>query len=464
MKPKCRLLALFAAVALSIPLFSFGANAAFNTLLSDVPGITNVSEIVLLQSLDDGMVIFEKNADTPTAPASLTKITTAILTMESIKDLDTPVTAKAYCIRMFDGTGSSNAGIKPGEILTVRDLLYCLMLPSANEAAAILADFVGGSIEAFVQKMNDFAAALGCENTHFKNPHGLDEDGHFTTARDLAKITSYAYSAVFGQAALFEQIVTTLRYEIPPTNMRETKRILLNTNRMMNAAVPDYYSPDVRGVKTGTTDNAGDCVVAKATKNGYNYLCIVLKGQKVNVDKDETLENTAFIDAKALFNWAFDNLRLRQVTQKGQVVATVPIALGREADTLQLAPAESLSFLVPKGLNADSVLVEVIPDTVPKDLMAPLSEGDFVCKGKLLFAGKEFATIDLYAAATVRRSAALYAAWLAKKMVASLLFKAICAIALLLCAIIAFAALLRTIKRSREKQMRVLPTISNPKK
>jgi len=150
------------------------------------------ADIVLLFSLDDGTVIFSKNADKTTAPASLTKITTAILTIENCENLDTVITVPSYCITLLNGTGSSMAGLKAGEEVTVRQLLYCMLVKSANEAANILADYIGGgSIENFVSMMNDFAARVGAEGTHYVNAHGLDAEGQYTTANDLAKITKY---------------------------------------------------------------------------------------------------------------------------------------------------------------------------------------------------------------------------------------------------------------------------------
>ena len=194
------------------------------------------ADIVLLLNLDSNTVIFDKNADKVTAPASLTKITTAILTIENCQDLDAVVTVKQSSIDAIAGTNSSTAGLLAGEELTVRQLLYCLLVRSANEAAVILADYSGGgSVPAFVQMMNDFAASLGCTYTHFVNPHGLDAEGHYSTSHDLAWSTQHAM-----ELPLFSEIVNTVSYTLPATNKRE-ERNLLSTNWLINPNFKTYY-------------------------------------------------------------------------------------------------------------------------------------------------------------------------------------------------------------------------------
>ena len=168
---------ILALLLVCLPLCTVQSSASFNNSLE------TKADIVLLVSLDNGAVIFDKNADKVTAPASLTKITTAILTIENCADLDEVITIKQSSINAIAGTNSSTAGLKVGEEISIRNLLYCMMVKSANEAAVALADYIGGgSVANFVQMMNDFVMDMGCENTHFDNPHGLDSDGQYTTA------------------------------------------------------------------------------------------------------------------------------------------------------------------------------------------------------------------------------------------------------------------------------------------
>jgi len=435
------------------------AGAAFNNLLRDVK-ITGVSEILLLESLDDGSVIFSRNESTRTAPASLTKIVTAILTLEHCTDLNEIIAAPAHCIEMLYGTGGSNAGIRIGERLTVEQLLYCLLVNSANEAAVILADYVAGSQEAFVGMMNGLLEKLGCEDTHYTNVHGLDEEGHYTTAADVAKIARYALGREFKGAAVFEKIMNTVTHELPANNMHDKARTLVTTNRMLNILHPDYYSPYVSGVKTGSTDQAGECVVAKASKGGYNYLCVVMRGQKVVVDSNGYAKNTAFVDAKALLDWTFAHIRLRQVTETGKAVAGVPVEMARNVDYLQLVPKDDIYALVPEGVGSGNVLIEPIPDTMPESVTAPVDRGQAVARASIQYAGEEFAQVILVAADDVSRSAMIYLVSLAKLTVRSVLAKALLVAVLLAAGIYLGVLLLQAYRRRRDRHLRVLPDIT----
>lgn len=436
----------------------FPSGAAFNNLLRDV-NITGISEVILLLSLDDGSVILSRNETMRTAPASLTKIVTAILTLQHCSDLNEVVTAKRECLELLHGTNSSNAGIRVGEALTVEQLLYCLMLNSANEAATILADYVAGSQEAFVEQMNALAQQLGCTDTHFANVHGLDEEGHYTTAQDIAKITCYALSREFSGNAMFEKIIGTLTHELPANNKHDKARTLLNTNRMLNRYYPDYFSEYVTGVKTGSTDQAGDCIVAKASRGGFNYLCVVMRGQKAVVGKETYLKNTAFVDAKILLNWAFSNIRLRQVTETNKAVAGVAVEMARDVDYLQLVPAEVIYAFVPDGIDSGNVLIEPIAEQMPASITAPVEQGDFIVRARILYGGEEFAQVDLVAAESISRSATMYLVSLAKQAVNSILAKVLLAAVLIAAAIYAAVLLLQAYRKRRDRQLRILPDI-----
>lgn len=435
----------------------FPAASQFNSLLKDVPKLTGISEILLLQSLDDGSVIFNQNDTLRTAPASLTKIVTAILAMEHCENLSEVVTVKPECVTMLYGTNSANAGIKIGEELTVEQLLYCLLVPSGNDAATVLADYAAGSQEAFVERMNEFAQRLGLEDTRFMNVHGLDEEGHYTTARDIAAITRYALGAEFKGSALFEKIIGTLTYEIPQTN-KNNKRTLLNTNRMLNRGYRDYYCAEVSGGKTGNTSAAGDCIMAKASRGGFNYLCVVMRGDKVVLPPQTYEVNTAFVDAKALLEWSFEHIKLRQVADREKAVGEVPVELARNADHVQLIPKEDLVAFVPEGIDSKSVLVEVIPALTPEKVVAPVYKGQPMGAARILFAGEEFARVELVAADNVSRSAVLFLVSLAKQAVRTSLVQALLFAVLFAAGIYLIVLLLQQRGKRRERQLRILPT------
>jgi len=435
------------------------AGAAFNHLLRDVPRLTGVSEIFLLISLDDGSVIFSQNEDQRVAPASLTKIVTAILVLEHVEDLSEIAEAHAESINIFHGRNAANMNVRPGEQLTVEQLLFGMMLHSANEAAVILAKHVAGTHEAFVEMMNEFVHSIGAVNSRFANAHGLDDDDHYTTAADIALITRYALSRDFSGNAMFERIVGSLRHEIPETNLHG-RRNLLNTNRMINRYHPHYFMRDATGLKTGFTTQAGLCIVATASRGGFRYLAVVMRGQLQAMTPGGPARNTAKLDARALIDWAFTHIRMRQVTEVDSPVADIAVDMARHTDRVQLVPSEALFAFVPDGVHSGNVLVQPIAESMPEYLTAPVSRGQQVGQARVLFAGVEFAQVDLVAAEDVGRSGWMYIVSIARQIVATTVARVLL-IAVLFVAGIYFAViLLQKRKKRREKQLRVVPNIA----
>ena len=369
------------------------------------------AKAALLVNLDNGAVVTEKNVDLHMAPASITKIVTAIVVIENCDDLEKVVTVQEEALRLLEGTNSSTAGLRVGEELTVRQLLYCLLTYSANDAANILAMEMSGDVKTFVAGMNAFVTALGCQDTHFVNPSGLDAEGHYTTARDL--YTIYAYCL---RNSLFADIVGTKVYELPADNKNDEARELRNTNSLFNEGIPDYYFEYARTGKTGTTDAAGRCLISTASYDGYNYLCVILGGEMKDYDDDGVDENMAYIETKRLYKWAFDNLRLRQVADPNIAVGKIPVELGRRVDSVLFGPGESVSALVPAGVNAQSVLIEPGPDT-PDTVMAPLHKGDVIGTASILYAGEPIAEVPIVVMEDVERSWFRYVGFVAVRFV-----------------------------------------------
>ena len=428
--------------AIFISCFCIGGNAAFNSLLE------TEADIVLLVNTDSETVIFDKNADKRSAPASLTKIVTCMLVLENCEDLSATVTCERRHLDDLYRQNAATAGIRTGETLTIEQLLYCLMVPSAADAANILAYHVGGTSENFVTMMNDFVKNLGCENTNFINPHGLDaEGGAYTTANDLYKITKYALTN-----PTFKKITSTLRYDIPPTNQYAQTRYLHNTNKMMNSAYKDYYNPCISGVKTGTTDLAGHCVISTASKNGYNYMLIVMNAPQYDIDNDGVEENVAFTDSKKIYEWVFKNIELRKITVTTDVVTVVDVEYNWKIDHLRLVPAEELSALVPTGTEAKSLVIRPIESETPKVVKAPIKKGDVLGKAEVLYGEDVVATVDLVAAESIDRSIILWIWGGLKAIFSSTVFKILFAIFLILLIIYIFLIIRsKKIKAKRRK-------------
>ena len=236
--------------------------------VSAVPDILAESAIVV--DMKTGYTLLEKNIYDKHYPASITKIMTAILTLEQAA-LEETVTFSEEAVFSIE-SGSSAAYVDVGEQLTVKQCLYGLMLISGNDLANGLAEHVGGSMENFAVMMTDKAKSLGCINTNFTNAHGLHDENHYTCAYDMALIAKYAYENL----EMFRTLCSTGYYECPPTNKQEEVRLWRNTNKLINEAQEQYY-PDVIGGKTGYTNQAGGTLVTFANINGRMLLSVVMK-------------------------------------------------------------------------------------------------------------------------------------------------------------------------------------------
>ena len=199
-------------------------------------------------SLDTGSVIVAKNENKRVPIASVTKITTALVVLQTCKNLNEVVTVSEMAIKSLDGTGSSLSGLQVGEQVTVLQLLNLLLVASGNDAAAVLAEHFGSTQAGFVAMMNKCAQKLGCKDTHYNNPHGLDTEDGYSTAHDIALIAQEAL-----KYDTFVKIVATASYNMEATNKNQ-KRTLTNTNSTMNLAYKTYYRDYVKGIKTGTTN------------------------------------------------------------------------------------------------------------------------------------------------------------------------------------------------------------------
>lgn len=364
-------------------------------------GTTIYSEAAYLVNLDTDEVVYEKNADKQLVPASLTKIMTAIILLEEYKDnisalSTTYVSGPSACFDELYMTGASTADIRIGEKVSYKDLLYAMMLRSACEAANIIAyNIGGGSIQNFVDMMNDKAAQLGCVNTHFTNAHGLFWEDHYTTARDMAVITEYAMSL-----PMFTEISCTVEYTMEATDYHPEPRTISHTNYMMSRTNGgDYYYEYVKGIKTGTLDEAGRCLASLAYKDGYSYLLITMNAPQQDAQGNNVFYN--FIDAKTIYEWAFDNLEYTDIALATEEKAEVPVEYGDGQDYVIVRPAQAYSQIWNKSIPLSSIHQEI---TLDQNVVAPVNAGDKLGTLELSYGGETLATIDLIATQSLARS------------------------------------------------------------
>lgn len=355
------------------------------------------ADIACMICVDNDEAIFNKNYHKKSAPASLTKIMTALVALERCEDLQSPVIISQYAIDSLVGTDSSTAGLVPGEKVTMYDLLNCLLVKSANEAAIAIAEYVGGSVPAFLDMMNKKAKSLGCTGTNYVNVHGLDQDGQYTTAHDMYLICKEAM-----KNPVFKKIVGQTSYTIPKTNMNE-ERILPSTNFMINSNYTDCYVSYATGIKTGTTDDAGRCFITMASKNGYNYIAIVMGADPKDATAGENAENIAFIECKKMIEWTFSNIRYKVVAEENEIITVLDVKYSWSTDFLELVPSEDVAALVPSNLDASSVYIQPDTDT-PEFVKAPVKKGEKIGTATVYYAGEEIASVDMVASKSVSRS------------------------------------------------------------
>lgn len=349
---------------------------------------------------DYGEVLYDHNAFEKMYPASITKVMTSLLVMEAIEEgtltLDQPITASESAVVLPEG--SSTAGIKAGEILTVEQLLYCDLVSSANEACSILAETVGGSIINFVAMMNDKARELGMENTHFVNPHGLHDEDHYTTAYDI-----YLMARAAMEYDTFRTIVSTTKYVVPATNMAD-ERTLYTTNALLdNWKIAGYTYSRAIGIKTGSTTPAGQCLVSAAVDpEGRTFYCVVLGARNVE-NEDGSYTRYSFKESKRLLEWAFENFE-RRVLLDGtftQVIREVPVTLSDETDYVLAEPVGSIEATMPTDYDEDKAEFRI---ELVESVEAPVEKGVKLGTVTFVYDGEVYGTLDMVAADSVARS------------------------------------------------------------
>lgn len=333
-----------------------------STYASTIPD--TYSSACLLMEESTGKILYSKNANSIMYPASTTKIMTAILTLENCKLSDTAVVSHNAVFSI--PSGYSTASLVEGEVLTIEQLLNVLLIPSANDAAVVLAEHIAGSVEAFSDMMNSKAVELGCLNTHFVNPNGIHNENHYSTAYDLALIGRYAM-----QFPTFKEISSKTRYTLPITNAYSKEdRIFNTTNDLIkpnySSSPTNYYYKYATGGKTGYTDPAGQCIVATATKDNISLIAVTLHGDFT----EDNLSQRA-LDCKALFEYGFNNFSMVSIAQKCDVASNMKVPNAtKDSSSLDLLYSDDIYAFVPNGFDTSSVT----PNIKLSSAFAPIAQ------------------------------------------------------------------------------------------
>ena len=380
---------------------------------------------------DTGRVVFDNGGDVRRSIASLTKIMTAVVVLENCGELRQTVTVKRALIDEIEETGLVTAGLAAGETIPVEELLYCLLVSSTADAALVLADFIGGSVDAFVAMMNEKAAYLGMTDTNYIDPHGLHNlaDGNYSTAKDQAVLCMYAL-----KNATFATVVSTAKHTVPATNL-SGPRTLEATNYLMLDGNACRYDRAI-GIKTGYTKDAGRCLAAAATNGSETYVSVVLGCEAYK--PDGSIEVRHFKDSIWLLETAFRNYAFKTALLGDEVLATVHDRCFGIDDDVPLVPGTGFSWLL-RGDEEFRIQTTLLRDS----LSEPVEKGTKLGECRISAGGIELGTVDLVAGATVERSV--------KRMAATVLIIALIAIAALIFPILIFRLIFGK-KRRRKKR------------
>lgn len=377
------------------------------------PKVELYSDGIYMVELETDTVVVAKNENKRIMPASTTKIMTALVAFENIRDFDQLVDVTTAATNEFwednpNFKGPSSADLVAGQKLTYWDCLYSLMVASACDSANVLAINIAGSVPAFVDMMNEKAAEIGCSDTHFSNTHGLYAEDNYTTAKDLYLITRYAIDNYPG----FMTVCDTKYYEMPANSRNPDGYTLKNTNQLMFEG--DLYYEGVHGVKTGSINEYYEykngvwdeenpkpgsraLVTTAAAKGsdgrGYRYIVVTLGAPFY--DSEGNKSAYSFMDHAALYDWAYSELVYTNVVASNEQIAQAEVYQGKNIDKVGVCAAGDFSTLLEKSLNKTTVSQKInwFEDRLP--IQAPQNKGYQVGELQLMLDGQIISTIPL---------------------------------------------------------------------
>ena len=354
-----------------------------------------------LIDLDAGALLYGGNIDAQIYPASLTKIMTCMIALErgNLDDILTVSESSQQDLVI----GGSTANLKVGEQISLRELLYCVMVSSANEACNVVAEYISGSISGFVALMNEYAAALGMTSTHYANTHGLHSDEHYTTVRDLSTLVRWAW-----QHELFREFSTVTKHVVPATNLSEERELHTTNYLTSGLVVGKYYYEKAAGIKTGFTSKAGGCLISTAQDGDKRLLSIVVGCDTIEND-DGTTTDERFTETKKLLEYGLNHFSLVQVLSDTTMAGMPEVLYAEGRGSVVVRAKDNISVLLPDGFDVSKIEMQVSYTSGPP-LEAPLEAGQTVGTVTAVYEGKPIASCDLVTLTAVARSVPEYVA------------------------------------------------------
>lgn len=410
-------------------------------------GIDITANAAMLVSMDTDEVLYEKNADKQVYPASITKIMTVLLMLESDKyDSDAKIAMSEQALDLISGTGSSVSLLRAGEEITQLDLVYMVLMSSYGDCALLAAEYYGGSVENFVAMMNSRATELGLTNTHYENPIGLHHQENYTTARDTYVLTKFAL-----QNATFKEVCESTRHTVKTS--LSGQRVLSTTNFLQDNTT-NYYYTYAKGVKTGYTDEAGRCLVSTASYNGYNYMCLVF-GCPPNAKNH-------FTESADLYRWAFNNFEFKTVANTENPVAEIGVDLSLDTDFVSLYVDQGFVSVLPK--DADDSTISIVAKPTSEIVDAPIKKGQVLGTADIIYAEKIIGTVNLISNEDIQKSTLLTALRAVKNFFTSSYMKVLYILIALIILIFIIAVIKLNVKRSKKRKIKYVPYDQNKNK
>lgn len=346
----------------------------------------------VLMDAESGTLLYSMDPYEKAYPASMTKIMTSLLAFEALEagtiTLDTVVTVSENAATQIQADEAS-VSLQSGEKMGMNDLLHCLLMPSANDAAIVLAEHLVGSCDVFVDKMNQRAAELGSQNTHFANVNGLHDPEHYTCAYDLALFFREAMSH-----PLFRQILSTPEYTTAPTNMSDARELRLTNDIVASSYYSGRISDNYLCGKTGSTSSAGKCLTS-AVEIDDMVLISVIMGSGPYEDEDGVTQAGHYVETIRLLEYGFDNFHKVALTQTSSTVASVAVTLSKEGSEVAVTPSKDLSLVLPNDIPESGIQQQVtlLADTVE----APVEAGQVMGTMTFSYEGETLGEVNLVA-------------------------------------------------------------------
>lgn len=353
------------------------------------------STAAFLYEYTSDTLMYSWNGDMQISPASLVKIMTALIAVQKGNLSDTvTVNAESFSSLPHDAALTSPA-LADGEVLTLEDLLNCMMIGSANDAAIAIAEHISGTQAAFVDEMNRYAQELGCTNTNFTNVHGIHDSAQYSTARDIARILDEAVN--YDE---FMKVFGAIYYTVPETNIEDEIRLLTTGNFLLTQdEMETYYDGRVTGGRTGADINDDRCIATTATKDGLNMICIIIGAKMVYEEDGYTVTSFGgFPETSDLLDYGFDGYKSVQILHEGQILKQLDVENG-DCD-LTIGSRTAVSTVIPSNVYLED-LNFAYSDTSNLHT-APIEKGQYVSTVRITYGNLCLAEADLYAMNSVR--------------------------------------------------------------